>query len=88
MFWKITQRICPQKISQAAAMQKYIFLDRGGPFGRHGLLFWGLYGKLFFKGFIMGKKYGKSADFEKYWGVNGVAVRDGELILWGMKAMP
>ena len=69
-------------------MQTYIFLDRGGPFGRHGLLFWGLYGKLFFKGFIMGKYDGKYAGFEKYRGVNGVAVRDGELILWGMKAMP
>ena len=37
-----------------------------------------------FKGCIQGKSH----IFEKSRSANGVAVRDGELILWGMKAMP
>ena len=35
-----------------------------------------------------GKSYGNYACFERSRCVNGVAVGDGELILWGMKAMP
>ena len=42
----------------------------------------------FFKGCIMGKSDGNYPGFERYRGKNGVVVRDGELILWGMKAMP
>ena len=38
-------------------------------------------------GWMMGKYYGIYACFERYRSMNGVAVRDGELILWGMKAM-
>ena len=34
-----------------------------------------------------GTSDGNYAGFERYRGVNGVVVRDGELILWGMKAM-
>ncbi len=39
-----------------------------------------------FDGF-QGLYSGKVADFEKSRSMNGVAMRDGELILWGMKAM-
>ena len=35
-----------------------------------------------------GKSYGKYAGVERYRCMNGAAVKDGELILWGMKAMP
>ena len=35
-----------------------------------------------------GKSDRNYAGFERYQGVNGVVVGDGELILWGMKAMP
>ena len=35
-----------------------------------------------------GKSYGNYAGFERSQCVNGVGVGDGELILWGMKAMP
>ena len=35
-----------------------------------------------------GKSDRNYAGFERYQGMNGVVVRDGELILWGMKAMP
>ena len=45
----------PQKIPQAAPMQQNTILGRGGHFGRHGLLFWGICGTLCFKGCIMGK---------------------------------
>ena len=55
MFSKISKRIWPQKIPQGVAMQKYALLDQGGDFGRHGLLFWGIYGKLFFEGCILEK---------------------------------
>ena len=88
MFSKISKRIWPQKIPQGVAMQKYTFLDQGGYFGRHGLLFWGIYGQLFFKGWITGKIGWKLCGFWSYRGKSGVAVKDGELILWGMKAMP
>ena len=37
---------------------------------------------------LWGKFNGNYAGFESYRGKNGVAVKDGELILWGMKAMP
>ena len=37
---------------------------------------------------LWGKSDGNYAGFESYRGKNGVAVKDGELILWGMKAMP
>ena len=36
----------------------------------------------------MGEIGWKYAGFKRYRGKNGVVVRDGELILWGMKAMP
>ena len=36
---------------------------------------------------LWGKSGGNYAGFERYRGKNGVVVRDGELILWGMKAM-
>ena len=35
-----------------------------------------------------GNSYGNYACFERSRCANGVAVRDGEFILWGMKAMP
>ncbi len=35
-----------------------------------------------------GKSYGHHAGFERSRCVNGVAVVDCELMLWGMKAMP
>ena len=37
---------------------------------------------------LRGKSDGNYAGFERYRGKNGVVVKDGELILWGMKAMP
>ena len=88
MFSKISKRIRPQKIPQGVAMQRYKVLDQGGHFGRDGLLIWGICGKLCFEGWIMGNSDGQYAGFKRYRGKNGVVVRDGELILWGMKAMP
>ena len=69
-------------------MSKYTFLERGGYFGRHGLLFGGICGKLFLRVELWGKSDSDYAGFERYQGVNGVVVGDGELILWGMEAMP
>ncbi len=37
---------------------------------------------------MMGKSDGQYSGFESYRGKNGVVVKDGELILWGMKAVP
>ena len=45
-------------------------------------------GSYFLRVGLWGKSDGKYAGFERYRGKNGVVVRDGELILWGMKAMP
>ena len=44
--------------------------------------------KYFFRVVFWGKSDGNYAGFERYRGMNGVVVRDGELILWGMEAMP
>ena len=41
----------------------------------------------FWRGVLWGKFDGNYAGFERYRGKNGVVVKDGELILWGMKAM-
>ena len=65
MFWKIPKRIRPQKIPQAAAMSTFTFLERGLHFGRDGLLFWGIRGKLFFEGWIMGEIGWKLCGFWK-----------------------
>ena len=45
-------------------------------------------GSYFLRVGLLGKSDGNYAGFERYRGKNGVAVKDGELILWGMKAMP
>ncbi len=45
-------------------------------------------GSYFFRVGLWGKSDGKYSGFKRYRGKNGVVVRDGELILWGMKAMP
>ncbi len=45
-------------------------------------------GSYFLRVGLWGKSDGNYAGFESYRGKNGVAVKDGELILWGMKAMP
>ena len=45
-------------------------------------------GSYFLRVGLWGKSDGKYAGFKRYRGKNGVVVRDGELILWGMKAMP
>ena len=37
---------------------------------------------------LWGKSDGNYAGFKRYRGKNRVVVRDGELILWGMEAMP
>ena len=84
----LRKRIRPQKMSQTTAMPKSSFLESGGHFWKNGLLFWAICGKLFSRLCSGGKSYGSYACFERYRCVNGVAVRDGELILWGTKAMP
>ena len=45
-------------------------------------------GSYFLRVGFWGKSGGKYAGFERYRWMNGVVVGDGELILWGMKAMP
>ena len=44
-------------------------------------------GSYFLRVGLWGKSDGNYAGFERYRGKNGVVVKDGELILWGMKAM-
>ena len=88
MFSKNSKRIRPQKIPQGVATQKYTFLDQGGHLGETVYLSEAYVGSYFLRVGLWGKSDGKYAGFKRYRGKNGVVVRDGELILWGMKAMP
>ena len=42
----------------------------------------------FLRAVLWGDSNGTNSGFERSRWMNGVAVGDGELILWGMKAMP
>ena len=70
-------------------MQKYTFLDQGGDIlGETVYLSEAYVGSYFLRVGLWGKSDGNYAGFERYRCKNGVVVRDGELILWGMKATP
>ena len=45
-------------------------------------------GSYFLRVGLWGKSDGNYAGVERYRGKNGFVVKDGELILWGMEAMP
>ncbi len=75
----------PQKIPNAVAMPTSAFLYPGGHVEKHTLVFYAICGKILLKGQILGRNKNRC---KKPWSMNGAAVRDDELILWGIEAIP
>ena len=69
-------------------MQKYTFLDQGDILGDTVYFSEAYVRSYFVRAGLWGKSDGNYAGFKRYRGKMWPVVRDGELILWGMKAMP